>query len=439
MGQKKRLDTFTSIQPPIGKKITFEEGSDVDKPTLAVDSDVDNLSSAIGRTEREKSQEEDTESQDEAPETVDMGAAMQAEKATTQREARMRTEKSQAARVRSQAIQSKKDEKRLASSQISAGRMKGKRPKGQDKSGPTLSQEGNSTDEEDEGEDVETKRLRKRMEAAMAQAGDEESDMNDEESDDNEVDDSDRQSFHTDSEDDADTSDINTSAEDENVRDDTSDDSENLDSIQIDPASKAKWSEMQKMMEAAAKRSGLSVELKPENQVVGKSEGSRRERAEKRKAEESNQAEEKPSEEEDSQDETQYNLVSRVKPLPQSILQAAAQAEAEKAHQSEITKTEQATDGNKAGRRKRRKIERPKTSRRISDKTTLRLLPPTLSTTSSAGLPPVFDPRIESSATAPAGKASINKFYSRAMRNSGSIPERRSLDGRKRAVGHLLR
>lgn len=314
-------------------------------------------------------------------------------------------------------------------------------------------QQAESEDEsEDEDEDEETRRLRKRMEAAMAQASDEESDLDDDDNDEEQDDNSDissgseeelgdQQSFHTDS--DA----VHFSDEGglEGYQDDgdESDDSEKLEDLPMDSKSKTMWAQMQAMMEATEKRAGVTSDGvdsgKTEKRAKTQEEKSE-ERKRKAKEQSENEDKEKSDEEEENDDEAQWDLAPGVKPLPKSVLQAAVKAEEEKkAREAEKKASQKVEQGAEQSRRKKRKIAKVETSRKVSDKTTLHLLPQTLSSAGPAALPPIIDARSRPGGTAPAGKATVNKFYKRAMKNSGVVPGRSPLDGRRRAVSHALR
>lgn len=213
----------------------------------------------------------------------------------------------------------------------------------------------------------------------------------------------------------------------------------------MDSKSKAMWAQMQVMMEAAEKRAGVTSDggSNGKAEKMAKAQGEKIKERKRKAKEESEDAEKEESDEEEEgkdDDETQWDLAPGVKPLPKSVLQAAVKAEEEKkameAEKKASRKVEQ--DAEQSGRRKR-KIPKLQTSRKVSDKTTLHLLPQTLSSAGSTTLPPIIDARSRLGSIAPAGKAAVNKFYKRAMKNSGVVSGRSPLDGRRKAVGHALR
>lgn len=202
----------------------------------------------------------------------------------------------------------------------------------------------------EEEEDADAKRLRKRMEAAMA-AGDDESGSDDEEGEEDSDEEEGGEEYHTDSEDEA-----GSGEEEEDVE---SDSSETLkDDGPISDKERQMRKEMQAMMEAAEARSGVKTS-KPEakgKEVKSAMKGG------KRKIQEVEAVEE----EEDNFDLAPLSGFG--KPLSAKVLQAAIdEEEAKKGRQAEAERREkQSARELKKDKRKKRKLEKVETVKLLS-------------------------------------------------------------------------
>ncbi|OCF61188.1 hypothetical protein L486_00833 [Kwoniella mangroviensis CBS 10435] len=434
MAKKKSTEGAIAIQPSAGKKLTFD---DVDDDTI---DQVNGTTSSPRRQvihEDEKAgdwTDEDSDD-DDAPEAVGMSRAMEEEKKIADREAALNATRKAAAKARSQAISQAKAES------STKGKGKGKnvpnppKSKSQKIRRPTPDSE---SEEEEEDEDEETKRLRSRMEAAMAQASNDDSELDyddDEDQDDDEEEASedqdeeeeeeDQQSFHTDSEDE----------EGDPEEGDETDDSEDLSTVKIDESLRGKFAAMQAMMEAAESRAkGSTSTGGPSN--AKKVEKKRKVNQADSESSDSASGSESSGEPQEEDDETQWDLIPGApKPLSKAVLARAAELEKAKKENNQLKVEElnkQIQDDGKRSK-KRRKGIKEKTEKKISDQTTLQILPPTFNP-STTSLPPLIVPRRKASAR-PAGKASKDKFMKRAMNNSGVVPGRGMIDGRRKIVG----
>ncbi|GFZ48639.1 hypothetical protein JCM24511_06388 [Saitozyma sp. JCM 24511] len=435
-----------AVQPSQGKKISFDE----DESFEPGPSDYAAPSAGKSRNDGDEQDEDDDEDDDDAPEAVGMSAGREMEERQAAEEAMSRKARKEAAANRSRAINAKKAVPIPAPTEKRAGANEKKRRR-QPEPEPELESESDELDDDedeevhdddDEDEDEDARRLRKRMEAAMAEAGEEDSEEDGEDGEDDEDqfeeldedededEDEEMRSFHTESED----------VGDDDEEDDE-DDSETLEDEPLDDKTRTLRAKMQAMMEAAEARAAAmdgrtppSASASISKEKTGKptkgpngagittASGGVKGGILKAQPQKPIVA---------AEDDGAWDLTPGIvgKPLSAKVLAAAARAEEERQAKEAVKKEEarrrKREEGERSKKRKVHKKRTEETARAVDGNKTLHLLAPTLSSTSA--LPPVYEPGSKSSI----GANARNKFMKVAMKASGQRPGRGVVDGRK--------
>ncbi|RXK36976.1 hypothetical protein M231_05740 [Tremella mesenterica] len=421
-----RPATLGAVRPSEGKKINFDDDEDDYVPLVR-----SARRDEVGVVEAADGDWDEDGDEDEAPETVTVGASRVARLEAEARERESAQKRRQAARARSEKIAEMKSKKSLKRGTQAKSRQT-KRPRSPSSDEEEVEEEGHS---EGEGEDDATRRLRRRMEAAMADgasesegessvqrseesdsedvSGDEsvdqgsDADIGDDDNDEDEEGGSDDDEDEDEDEDGGDFGDKDSDGEDD---DDDDDYSETLEEPTTD-AERQLHERMQAAMEAAEARAGLSAKKAPAPSSSKTPKSALKTTTASNAQLESEQVEE-------IFDLTPYHPT--VKPLPQNIIEAAARAHARKA----ATEAQKKVVHVDMVKKKKRKIE-PETIKVISENKTLFLLPPTLGRQDD--IPPVIVPG-QTGRGANARKA----FVRAAMSQSGRVPQKGSVDGRRK-------
>ncbi|EIW72232.1 hypothetical protein TREMEDRAFT_58392 [Tremella mesenterica DSM 1558] len=388
-----RPATLGAVRPSEGKKINFDDDEDDYVPLVR-----SARRDEVGVVEAADGDWDEDGDEDEAPETVTVGASRVARLEAEARERESAQKRRQAARARSEKIAEMKSKKSLKRGTQAKSRQT-KRPRSPSSDEEEVEEEGDS---EGEGEDDATRRLRRRMEAAMADGANEDIDDDEDgegrtENDDDEDED----------EDEGDLEDGDSDGEDD---DDDDDYSETLEEPTTD-AERQLHERMQAAMEAAEARAGLSVQKGPAPSSSKTPKSALKTTTASNTQLESEQVEE-------TFDLTPYHPTA--KPLPQSVIEAAARAHAIKA----ATEAQKKVVHVDMVKKKKRRIE-PETIKVISENKTLFLLPPTLGRQDD--IPPVIGPG-QTGRGANARKA----FVRAAMSQSGRVPQKGLVDGRRK-------